>query len=499
MVVFAIAKAPACVVAMTAREFERRRNLWLALTLVVFLAHNFWVYIIASGILLFLAARRDPNRFALFFMLLLGLPTLEAEIRGVGPIRTLFTIDGYRLLSLTLLLPAYLYLRRQPEVERFGRSLPDKLILIHMVIFFVLKAKADGVSVTDALRQGVFYSFIEIFLPYYVASRSLRTLQEFRGVLTAFMVGALVVGTIGVFEWAKGWLLYGGLDELMGTKRSLIYAGREGSIRAVVTFGLAIPFGYVMAVATGIFLYVSRLVLTPTASFLGWLVVLAGLVAGLSRGPWVGAAVMLFVFVLTSASALSAVAKLSAVGLLSLPMLALPVKDKLLLDYVPFIGTIQSRNIDYRWQLLEAGAEVVMRNPWFGTFDALSHPEMLAMRQGQGIIDVVNSYLELALERGLVGLAVFVAFFVVVIAGILRSMKSLPEKRDERHVLGQALLATLLGILVMIVTVSSVLIIPWIYWSLAGVGVAYARMIAVEAHDVAKSPAVPPRTASATR
>jgi hypothetical protein len=54
----------------------------------------------------------------------------------------------------------------------------------------------------------------------------------------------------------------------------------------------------------------------------------------------------------------------------------------------------------------------------------------------------------------------------------------LPERGGEHYLLGQALIATLLGILVIIFTASSITVIPVIYWSVAGLGVGYARMLA---------------------
>jgi hypothetical protein len=60
----------------------------------------------------------------------------------------------------------------------------------------------------------------------------------------------------------------------------------------------------------------------------------------------------------------------------------------------------------------------------------------------------------------------------------------------ENRTLGQMLLSTLLGIQVIIFTVSSVTVIPVIYWSVAGVGVAYVRML-----KVAKAPVNEPATA----
>jgi hypothetical protein len=56
-------------------------------------------------------------------------------------------------------------------------------------------------------------------------------------------------------------------------------------------------------------------------------------------------------------------------------------------------------------------------------------------------------------------------------------MKSLPNKNSEEYLLGRTLLSTLLAILVIIFTVSSITIVPIVYWSVAGMGVAYTQMI----------------------
>jgi O-antigen ligase len=88
----------------------------------------------------------------------------------------------------------------------------------------------------------------------------------------------------------------------------------------------------------------------------------------------------------------------------------------------------------------------------------------------------VNTYINVALQVGLVGLTLFVAFFVTVLLGIRKAMRSFPDKDDERRRLGRALLATLAGIMVTIVTVSSITFIPIVYWSVAGLGVAYVQM-----------------------
>ena len=49
--VFWLAKAPATALAMSAEQFNRSRNLWLAITLIAFLAHNFWLYLLLMSVL----------------------------------------------------------------------------------------------------------------------------------------------------------------------------------------------------------------------------------------------------------------------------------------------------------------------------------------------------------------------------------------------------------------------------------------------------------------
>jgi O-antigen ligase len=99
------------------------------------------------------------------------------------------------------------------------------------------------------------------------------------------------------------------------------------------------------------------------------------------------------------------------------------------------------------------------------------------MRQGQGIIDIVNTYIQIALSSGIIGLVLFTGFFAQILNGIYRAMYSIPDKNSEEYLLGRALLSTLSAILLIIFTVSSISFIPIVYWSFAGLGVAYSQMV----------------------
>jgi hypothetical protein len=264
----------ACALASTAGDFERRRNLWFAITLTAFLAHNFWIYIAVAAVLLLLVVPREPNKPAMFFFLLFAVPPFSVEISGLSLITSFFTINYVRLLTLAILLPAFLSLRRQPDVARFGRSIPDKLIAGYIMLGLLLQLTVD--TFTNTLRVGVFYAFIDIFLPYYVASRSLKDLKGFRDALMGFAMAALVLSAIGIFEFAKHWLLYSSLDDVLGARWGYgSYMSRGEALRAIGAVGHPIALGYVLAVALAFFIYVRKSVPYPMAWRLGVLLLAA--------------------------------------------------------------------------------------------------------------------------------------------------------------------------------------------------------------------------------
>jgi hypothetical protein len=462
---------PACAMAIGSLDFARRRNLWIAVTLIAFLSHNFWVFIVATGILLLNAAPRDRNRVALYFFLLFAVPQISAEITGLGVIRYFFAIDYVRLLSLVVLLPAALYLRKHQPADLTRLTPIDKVLIGYIVINLVIQLFA--LTFTSVMRNA-FYAFIDIALPYYVVSRSLRDMRDFRDAVMSFAVAGTLVAVLGVFEFGKRWLLYNALDDALGAPWEYgDYLERGESLRAMVSTGQPIVMGYVMAVVVGAYLFLKKSVPNQAIWWLGLGVLLAGEVVPLSRGPWVGGVVMLLVFILTGPNAMSQLGKFGALGLLAVPILIITPAGERILDYLPFVGTVDEGNVTYRQILFDICIDIILANPLFGSSDFLLYMESL--RQGNGIIDIVNTYLIIALNSGLVGLGFFLGFFGMIMAGILKGMRSLP-KDGEEHLLGQALLGMLAGILVTIFTVSSITLVPVVYWAIAGLGFAFARL-----------------------
>lgn len=493
-VVFAVARKPATALAMGAAEFDRRRNFWYALTLCAFLAHNFWLYILVAGVLLYYAQRGDQSRLSLYFFLLLALPPIPGTISGMGLIAALFDIDYVRVLSLVVLMPAYFALRKQPGTPAFGSTLPDKFLSAYMLLDVLLMFEHR--TFTSILRDGFFYAFIDIFLPYYVASRALRSIEHFRNALMSFVIAAMVLSPILFLELSRHWLLYEALERALGAQWGWnTYLVRGSNIRATGTIGHAIAAGYVIAIAFGIYLYLQKSIASKAYRMLGFAVLVAGLIGPLSRAPWVGTVLIIMIFIATGPGAMLNFAKLGALALVGIPILLVTPFGATVIDHLPFIGSVDARNVIGRELLAQISYQVFWENPLLGRYDFVLHPALQVLRGDDGQVDLVNTYVVVGLGRGIVGLVLFVGFFLAVIAGIAKGMRSAADRSDESYTLGRSLVAVVIGILFIIATVSPVLRIPLLYWLVGGLGAGYAALMA-RAKSPAAAAAANPRAAS---
>jgi len=466
----------ACAHAIQPADYRRRAGVWIALTLLSFLSHNYWVFVMLSVPLLLIVSAKDPNPLGFYFFLIVAVPPFPAEIPAPGALRYLIEVNHLRWLSLAVLLPAYLKLRTKPDTVPFGRTNVDKFVLAYVLLWIGLQV--GPASLTHLLRI-CFYMAIDVILPYYVASRALRDLPAFRDTVMSFVVAVLLMVPLAVFEFGRRWLLYNGLEGALGIPYwgmgNYLMRG-EAFLRASVATGHPIVLGYMMAVALGLTAYLRPFM--PGKRH--WLVVMAalfiGLVAAMSRGPWVGAAATLLLLVVTGPNVGSKMLKTLAFGLVALPLALMTEQGQKMIDYLPFVGTVESQNVEFRQRLFEVSLGVIAQNPLFGSLGLQT--DMEQMRGSDGIIDVVNTYVLVALQSGLVGLTLFTAPFVLVGAGLARALHAMRDKTTESHLLGRALLAALVGIAIIIATVSSISTVPAVYLAVIGMGAGYVRLVA---------------------
>jgi len=96
------------------------------------------------------------------------------------------------------------------------------------------------------------------------------------------------------------------------------------------------------------------------------------------------------------------------------------------------------------------------------------------LRQGVGIIDLVNTYFEVALYTGTIGLFLFLASILVPLSRAFRRHKGLVAVDSRDALLGASLISCIIGTLLMIATCSFILGYQKLYYVLAGMAAAYA-------------------------
>lgn len=462
---------PAIVQIISPETFGRWRALWYITTLAWFLSHSFWIYVCIVTLVLMVVGRRENHLFGLYLLLVLAAPASGAPIPGLGIIDHIFMLDHYRLLALVLLLPCARRLAQRSSTVSYFRSPVDWMVMGYLLLNTALAFR--GGNVTNDARSALML-WIDIFLPYYVASRSIQSIEDFRHALVGLALGGVLLSMIAAVEVVRGWKLYEAASAALGLHTYGAYKTRGSFIRPSGTVIDSIALGYVIVVSIGGYLYLQRLIKGNVKRWLGWSALTIGLFASLSRGPWVGALLLVGIYTLMSPRPVKRIFLIGTLASCMALALSMTPAGKDIARLLPFLGNEEQGNVDYRADLLTVSIPVIERNLLLGAHDYIHAPELEVMRQGEGIIDIVNSYLGVTLQAGVIGLSLFTGIFIFTLLVLRRGMYWARQTGDEdRLVLGRALLASVLSIMFIIFTVSSISVVPTIYFSFAGISCAY--------------------------
>lgn len=437
---------PLCLQYMPAPTFYRRRNVWFALTLVAFVSPTFWGYALFAIVLLSWAAARDENPLALYVLVTFAVPNASFFLPTIL-INQLFDLTQYRLLSLVILIPTIVRNWKNPLLSADNKLRPaDWFLMAFLLLQVVLQMPYE--SGTAIARRG-FLLLIDTFVLFYAFAR-ISDRQKVSEVVLNFWLACGVMSLVGIFEWTKTWLLYTGLSELWGDPNGFAFIFRGGGLRAQAASGHSLNLGYLLAVSLGLFLYLRS---RSQRTWFDWAVISAfcfALYTTGSRAAWIMAMLVVLVFVMFRPGAARKITGAAAVGTLVIAGMYLTPLKELVIDKMPLIGTSDQDTVDYRQQLWDTSMPLIRQNPLFG--DPFVAKNMESMRQGQGIIDIVNGYLFTALFYGLVGLFLQMA---ALLAGFLKTGATLWRVRSldgDAGLLGAGLFAIFAGSLFFIAT-----------------------------------------------
>ena len=253
---------------------------------------------------------------------------------------------------------------------------------------------------------------------------------------------------------------------------------RNGALRAQAASGNPLALSYMLAIGCGIWAYLGSHVTSKTARygvmFLLWL----GLLFTYSRGPWIGAVAIYIVIMALGRRALSNMLKGGVAASLLLLIAVQFSFGERILRLLPFIKHTGDDETDfsvvYRQRLAARSWELIQQHPFFG--DQMALQKLDDLRQGEGIIDTVNTYAELTMFYGFVGLAAFILVILIPLFGAWRTVRNAQTSDPDLALLGSVLVACIVGTLLMLVTCSFILGYTVLFYALAALAAAYTHL-----------------------
>jgi O-antigen ligase len=454
--------------------YRRRASVWVLLTLIAYLSPNILVYSVVGGFLIFRASRKDINPAGLYLLLMLAVPSARVPLPTFGIINNLLDFSHLRLLSLVLLMPLSFQLMRLSDALKPGKISTDWLLWTYLGLQIVLSL--PSASATSMMRN-LLIMYLDIWLPYFVLSRAFLNREQLSDALACLAMAGLALAPLAGIETVSTWILYAVIPEGWGAGIFSVYRLRDGLLRAGLTAGQPIAMGYFFALAFGAWLYVRSRV-APGMALAATLALLAGLFFPLSKGPWLGAAVIFLTFIALGPKPLGKLVKtILFVALVATIALATPLGDRFIGES-PVVGAASESSFLYRQRLLDASLLLLAQSPFFGVPNFLRYMEEL--RQGEGIIDLVNTYLIIALSYGGIALVLFLSVLCTVLYKVYRETRAQARSDEDATLIGCSVIACIVGSFVMIGTVSPISFIPYSLWALAGIGLSYCRALGLD-------------------
>lgn len=404
-------------------DFRLRALLFWAVTApLVLLVEQPMITLLVAGLLLLLLSPTSTNDRTAFFIV--AVPAVPVSMFAMIPfpgINYLTSITHYKLAALILLLPVLLSRRHREEPAAGFAGPVGAALLIYVAYTAALISTPQGF--TAAMRFAVDQILLLAF-PFFAILRSLRRPKDIERLFQAILVVSLILAMVALVSNLKHWDIYA-VGALLGSE------SRDGILRINATSGTH-SLAFNLAAGLLVLEYLKRRLQ------LSWLylnlmraILFLGMLTTDSRGALMGLLIafcVYTVFILRSNWLRSALLiALFAGGAGAAIWLARGNVG----DY-DLHGTFA-----YRQELLRTSVDYILKHPLFGDREFLQSGAFDHLRQGQGIIDITNMYLQVALNYGLMGLAIFAGAFVlpVVKAGrkVLRVVRSNPHVLIKRH------------------------------------------------------------------
>ena len=467
-------------------ERERFFVVWVLITVLLFLSTNPFVFLSLSAVILFAAKPSNRSHYLVFYIFALHMVPIKvgAPIPFPG-LNYLISMDVPKLATIVLLLPLLLRTPNKLAADYRNTRL-DQLVILYFVLMVALGIR--NLPLTSIVRSSVDFGLI-MLVPYFAARNSITSVGDLHRFIRYWIVVCIVLAVAGLITQYKYWNFYGSISSELFNEFSVIRGGssfRAGDLRSAVmlnptTLGYALSIGVVFAQflkkQSGNKIIRLRLV---------QILFLLAIYTTHSRGAWFALLVMamLYIDLFSRFSAKRALRRTAlAVGGM-IVVFTLQISSFLALDK---FGTFE-----YRYQLIINSWQLIKQYPLFGLAEFRESSVLEASRQGQGIVDMTNTYLAVALRSGIVGTVMFILIFALPIISLWKSAGRLSSiQMTAESDICRVMIVVLAGLALLLGTISWIGLLPHYTFLLVGIaaGVAGLARAALAGTQKRRSPA----------
>ncbi|TCM20821.1 O-antigen ligase-like membrane protein [Novosphingobium sp. PhB165] len=301
------------------------------------------------------------------------------------------------------------------------RFASDKWVIA--VILLLSVAVSRQTSMTNVLRMLVNAVF-DLGLPYFVLSRGINGVDQLRAAMRWFACGGVALASLMTFEAFRAWPMYNELYARDMVPTIILVKERAGILRAAGPFMESTSAALVLALCLMALWILRSDFRSRLHHYLLVGLVFLGMSVPQSRGAWIGFFLGLLVLDVYRRDYKRLILKAALfAGGIVLVFAAAHVSSGIAASLG--MGAGPDDTVAYRRMLLQRGIEEIMRRPFTGYSTPQLAYILADMRQGEGIIDFVNSYLWVTLVSGVAGLSIFVGAFLSPLIGLWKRRRDL--------------------------------------------------------------------------
>lgn len=372
----------------------RAFGFWAVSAPIIFVFQNPLATMFILVAVMLVAAPLARDRVAFFLVAAPAVPVFISAPLPFPGINFLTNLTHLKLAALALLLPVFI--SRNDSGRPGILSGPGLVVLIY--VFYTSLMITLPTNITGGMR---FFldQLLLIALPYFAILYALRKTEDIDAFFQAFLIASLILAFVAILSRAKMWDIYA---------RDAIYIMeiREGGMRVNATAGTH-SLAFHLAAAFMLLEFLKHRL------GIGWImqnimrvILVAGMLTTGSRGALGGLIVAwcIYTFLTLRSTPLRAS--------LFFALIAGTIAGSIWLAQGDVDAYDEHGTFSYRQELLWTSVDYIAKYPFFGDRHFLTSGVFDHLLQGQGIIDITNLYLQVALTFGLIGLTLFSGVFV---------------------------------------------------------------------------------------